>query len=357
MRIGVDYRMVANHKGGMSIYIKSLIENLKKIDKKNQYFVFIDQTVKKWGGIYWLIKEQYWLQSKLKDVFKAKGIELGFFPNPPVPLLISSPIILNIPDVSFVFDTSMSWVIKFYLFITYFISAHKANKISTFSDNSKKDIIKIFRVNPNKIFVTPLASPNEIRIQSAKGIAIDLYKFDINNPYILAFPGTFIPRKNMADLLLSFSEVCKQIKWPIRLVVVGIKEQGNYKEIVQLSNKLGIYNKISYISRPSYSQLSSLYCGASVFVCTSLYEGFGLPILEAMKCGAPVISYSNSSLTELVGDAGVLVKDQTELTTAMLKVLKDKNLQKALKEKGLKRASVFSWKKTATIFLKNLNAV
>lgn len=357
MKIGVDFRIVSNHKGGMAVYAQRLIDNLRTIDKKNQYYVLRDQTVKHWGGLGWLFSEQYWLQIKLFSIFREKKFDIGIFLNPPVPFLLSTSIVLTIPDMSFVYDFGILGITKIYLFIMYFFSAHRAVKISTFSENSKKDIIKILKIDPNKIFVTPLASPDEVSIQPVQKIASDLKKYKINHPFIIAFPGTFIPRKNMIDLLLAFSEVCGQSNKSLQLVIVGITEGKNYQEIVQLSKKLGIYDKIIYVCRPDYSQLSSLYCGAEIFVCTSLYEGFGLPILEAMKCGAPVISYANSSLTELVGDAGILVKNQTELTTAILRILQDKSLQKTLKEKGLKRASAFNWGKTASIFLANLNAI
>ena len=357
MNIGVDFRIVSNHKGGMAVYAQRLINNLRIIDKKNQYFILKDQTTKRWGGLWWLISEQYWLQIKLFNVFREKKFNIGIFLNPPIPFLLSVPIVLTIPDMSFVYDSGILGITKIYLFIMYFISAHRAVKISTFSKNSKNDIIKILKIDPHKIFITPLASPDEICIQPTQKIVINLKQYNINQPFALAFPGTFIPRKNMVDLLLAFSEVCEQLNKSLQLVIVGITEGKNYQEIVQLSKKLGIYDKIIYVCRPDYSQLSSLYCGADIFVCTSLYEGFGLPILEAMKCGTPVISYANSSLTELVGDAGILVKNQTELTTAMLKTLKDKNLRNSLKEKGLIRASAFSWKKTASIFLANLNAI
>lgn len=357
MRIGVDFRIVGRHKGGMAVYVKNLIDELQHIDSENNYVLLDDRYLEGWGWwqkLSWSVGEQIWLQYRLLKVFKDQKLNMGVFPNPPVPFLLPVPIVLTIADLAFIFDPDMPKWIKVYLWVMYFLSAHKAARVVTFSHNSKRDISKMLKVDPQKILVLPLAAAAAINFQPTQTIAHDLKQHHINQPFILAVPGTFLPRKNMADLLMAFADFCGRSRIPYQLVIVGIPAGINYQQTVQLSQKLGIPNQVVFAGRVDDAQLSSLYCGASLFVCTSLYEGFGLPILEAMKCGTPVISYANSALPEVVGEAGILVNNSTQLSQALLQVLKSRTLQNSLKRKGLKRAAAYSWHKTATAFLTSL---
>ncbi len=349
MRIGVDYRLAGRHLGGMAVYLKSLLPALKRIDHQNDYVMFDDNPSASSGfkkHAWTIIWEHIWLQLVLPFLFWKQKINIAYFPNPPVSFFLTIPVVLTIPDVSFMYDPSMPRWTKGYLWIMYFLSAYKARAITTFSHNSRDDVVKFFRVGADKIYVTPLAPANDLFF-SKKGRR---QKKDL----IITVPGTFISRKNIEETILAFKNLPANLKKAHRLVVVGYPHGETHEEIKNLVELENMTEKVVLAGRVSDRELSSLYSQAKLFVCSSLYEGFGLPILEAMKCGIPVISYNNSSLPEVVGDAGILVNNVEELGKAMKEVLLDKKLQANLKNRGLKRAALYSWDKTAASFLKSL---
>ncbi|TSC88391.1 MAG: glycosyl transferase, group 1 [Microgenomates group bacterium Gr01-1014_16] len=349
MRIGVDYRLANRHLGGMAVYLRNLIPLLKKIDSQNEYLLFSDNPSGRPGfkrHAWTIIWEHIWLQLCLPFLFWKEKINVAYFPNPPVSFFLTIPMVLTIPDVSFMYDLSMPGWTKGYLWIMYFLSAHKARTITTFSQNSSNDIVKFFKVELDKIYVTPLAPSNALSLQKTKR--------EPQKEYILTVPGTFISRKNIEETILAFKHLPAILKNTYRLIVVGDPHGEGYEKIKDFVEVENMTEKVILAGRVSDHELSALYSRSKLFVCSSLYEGFGLPILEAMKCGVPVISYDNSSLPEVVGDVGILVKNVDELSRAMEEVLINEKLQVKLKSRGLKRASLYGWDKTAISFLTSL---
>lgn len=349
MRIGVDYRLATRHFGGMAVYLKDLINSLKIVDINNNYILFDDapSTGPGFKKQIWTIGwEHVWVQLCLPYLFWKQKINLGYFPNPPVSLFLNIPIVLTIPDVSFMYDSTFPKWIKWYLWIVYFLSAHKAQVITTLSNNSKTDIARFFKINLNKIKVTPLAAAN--------GIVCQKLKENLKRNYIITVPGTLIPRKNVIETILAFKKLPKHLTASFQVLIVGNAQGDDFEKLKDFVGKNNLTNKIIFAGRVSDQELSKLYSMSRLFVCTSLYEGFGLSILAAMKCGVPVISYSNSSLSEVTGNAGILVKNVEELSQAMKKVLENKKLQKELIKKGFERESTFNWNETANYFLNSL---
>ncbi len=329
-KIGVDYRLANKHLGGMAVYLKSIFNELVK-KNSNEYLLFDDNPTARPGfkkNIWTVIWEQVWVQVCLTYLFWKNGVTTAYFPNPPVSFFLWIPLIVTVPDVSFYYDEGMSRMTKQYLMIMYFMSVHKAKIITTFSQNSKKDIVNLFHVNPEKVFVTPLAASESIgRIPLTK------------KKHIICVPGTMIPRKNIKEAIEAFHRLPKGLRKNIELIIVGHTSKR-------------IEGDVCFTGRISDNELSKLYSESHLFMCTSLYEGFGLPILEAMRCGVPVVSYKNSSLPEAVGDAGVLVSNVSELVGAMERVLTDSKFRKTLIKSGYGHEKRFSWGRTASIFLK-----
>ena len=346
MRIGVDYRLANRHLGGMAVYLRSLVGTLKEIDKQNDYVLFDDNPTGSPGfkkHAWTVIWEHIWLHLCLPYLFVKEKIKIAYFPNPPVSFFITIPTILTIADVSFLHDASMPRWTKWYLWIMYFLSAHKARVITTLSKNSKQDIAKFFNVNLDKIYVTPLAAPDTIRRYKTKVKGLP--------KYVLTVPGTFIRRKNVEETVLAFSNLSVKTMKDYQLLIVGHTQGKDFEKLKLFMAEKDMSDKVIFTGRVNDLELSRLYSQAKLFVCSSLYEGFGLPILEAMRCGTPVISYNNSSLPEVVGNAGILVNNVEELEKAMIDVLRNTKLQARLRSLGLKRASLFSWRKTAACFL------
>ncbi|SQC00424.1 mannosyltransferase [Clostridium tetanomorphum] len=170
--------------------------------------------------------------------------------------------------------------------------------------------------------------------------------YNIKRPFIL-YIGGFSSRKNVNSLILAFSKIYKNLNKEFDLVIVGAnKDSANY--LAELTNDLKISSNVIFTGFVPEEHLPLLYNGCDAFVYPSIYEGFGLPPLEAMSCGTCVISSNLSSIPEVVGDGGILINplDLKSFTHTLGNLLNDENLQASLKAKALKRASLFSWEET-----------
>jgi glycosyltransferase involved in cell wall biosynthesis len=227
--------------------------------------------------------------------------------------------------------------------------ALKSEIIFTNSENSKNDVASIFEIDPEKIHVTYEAvdydhfyrRPGE-EIESIKR------KFKLPGRYLL-YVGGIDPRKNMKTLLKAF-EKAQVHNDQISLVIAGgIENQREYPEFCNLIRELSISEKVILTGFVEDSHLPALYSGASAFILPSLYEGFGIPILEAFACGIPVITARNSSIPEVAGDAAVYcdISETGNLTEAIYRVLSDDEFRAKKIREGLERIKMFDWDKVA----------
>ena len=212
----------------------------------------------------------------------------------------------------------------------------EAGIIIAISESTKKDLVKVIGFNEEKITVAyPGLDKNKFYPQSKDKIAQVMKKYQLGN-YILGL-GTQEPRKNFPKIINAF----KNLESDLELAIVG--KYGWGKEIGN-SNK-----KIKFLGYVPDEDLAPLYSGASVFVYPSLYEGFGMPIVEAQACGCPVITSNTSSMPEAAGQGAILINPQktAEITQAIQKITLNQNLRKKLVKDGAKNARRFSWIKTA----------
>jgi len=172
-------------------------------------------------------------------------------------------------------------------------------------------------------------------------------KYNIPSEFILSV-GTVEPRKNFNRLVVAFKKLKDKTSLPHSMVIAG-KKGWAYDGVREQVNKLGMEKDIIFLDYVEDDDLVLLYNAASLFIMPSLYEGFGLPVLEAMACGTPVVASNVSSVPEVMKDAGILVDpyDTDSICDGMFRVLTDDKLREELREKSLKRAMFFSWKKTA----------
>ena len=248
-------------------------------------------------------------------------------------------------------------------------SVKKARKIFTISKISKDDIIKVYGVPSEKVIVTyPGIKQFSMNSQFSNFKKIK-DKYGISGDYIL-FVGTLQPRKNIVRLIEAFShvilrakpegsrEILRSAQNDITLIIVG-KKGWLYEEILEAPKKYGIENSIKFLDFVPNEDLSVLYQNALCFVLPSLYEGFGLPVLEAMKYGCPVITSNVSSLPEAGGDAALYIDplNVSDITAKIKMVFEDNKLRKEMIEKGKKQVAKFSWEKTAKETLKVLEEI
>ncbi len=238
-------------------------------------------------------------------------------------------------------------------------SAKKASKIFTISNASRNDIIKEYKVEPEKVVVTHLGikgiSNSKFQISNTgknnkEQSMEDLNKkFGIKGKYIL-FVGTLQPRKNISKLIEAFSKIIN-----LELVIVG-KKGWMYEEILAAPEKFGVKDRVIFLDFVDDSDLPSLYKNAQCFVLPSLYEGFGLPVLEAMKFGCPVLASNVSSLPEAGGDAAMYFDPENveDIAKALSLMINDEGLRIKMIKKGYEQVKKFSWEKTAGQVLEEL---
>lgn len=228
------------------------------------------------------------------------------------------------------------------------------DSIITFADSTKKDICKYFDFDPDRIFVTPQASRYENFVLKSQQIEAlkKIVTYDFSQPYLL-FVSTLEPRKNIINLIQAFDRLKRDRSIKHHLILIG-KKGWNEKPIFAEIENSPWRDCIHHLDYLSDELVALFYSQAEVFIYPSFYEGFGLPVLEAMTLSAPVITSNTSSLPEVAGDAALLINphDPIELADAIFSLLQDSHLRQTLIQKGKERARDFSWERTAKATLK-----
>ncbi|MEX2006660.1 MAG: glycosyltransferase family 1 protein [Candidatus Saccharimonadales bacterium] len=228
-------------------------------------------------------------------------------------------------------------------------SIDRASHIITISQSTKNQIVEHYKVSPGKIsIITPAINHSQFYQRPMHEISEIRKKYKLPTKYIL-YASTLEPRKNIEGILRSYSALGDDLKMEYGLVLAGgkgWKDESIFKTIDELRSAGENIITTGYVPD---EDLPAIYSGATLFVYPSFYEGFGIPLLEAMACGVPVITSNNTSLPEVVGSAAILVEagDTTALSKAINKVLNNPERANLLREKGLAQAKKFSWEKSA----------
>lgn len=349
MKVAIDARMLK--MSGIGVYIQHLIENkcyeilignkeeLEKYNKQNTNIIKFNSPI--YG-----IKEQ--LKFPYKKLRKMKP-DILHVPHYNVPIFYRGKIIVTIHDLTHLIlpqflPNRFSYI---YAKIMLWIATKKASHILTVSENTKKDIIKMFKVNPDKITVTYNGVGEEF-VKKDKSKILYLYdKFNIpHSKKCIMYVGNLKPHKNLERLLEAYSKI--KNRQDTCLILVG-KAFSNYDELDRKEKILKIENQVIHTGIVSQEELIDLYNLADIFIFPSLYEGFGIPIIEALSCGTTVICSNNSSLPEV---GGKLVKyfDPYNIEEMVQKIdeeLENNNIIN-LEHQDIKQwLEKFNWKKTS----------
>lgn len=267
-------------------------------------------------------------------------------------------------SVSFVYDLSYekfpqyaSPPLQRFLSTQVWKSVKRSRRIATISKNSRDEIHEFYGVNKDNIGVYyPAVDPKRYSRQDEATIEAALKKYAIDSPYIL-FVGNIEPRKNLVNLLLAYEKLPATLRASHKLLLVGAKgwQDNEIHTTVERLNQRSqsVVFPASYVTD---DDLPAILSGASVFVYPSVYEGFGIPPIEAMACGTPVVCADNSSLPEAVGDAAMLINagSTNEITNAIEQILTKPKLVANLVKKGYEQAATFSWDRSARQFLDDM---
>jgi len=232
-------------------------------------------------------------------------------------------------------------------------SARRAARIITISKSTADDVIRVLGLPKEKLSVVPLGVSAAYRPITDEQVLREVCaRYSLVPHEYLLYVGVLEPRKNVPRLLHAYALLRKSgVRHP--LVLVG-RRGWKYDDVFRTLEALRLGNDVVFTNHVPEGDLPALYCGARVFVYPSIYEGFGLPVLEAMACGTPVVTSNISSMPEVAGDAALLIepRDHEQMASAIESVLVDEGLRQSLRERGLKRASVYTWDKTARETLK-----
>lgn len=361
MKVGIITDFIDGVAGGIGTYTHNLINNFNRIDTTNKYYlihyaqtnidiyennkeILIERfSLPRGAGYIWRF-----IQTPLKLKF-TKELDLVHDPYEIGALSFKMPFkkVITIHDLTpTLFPHTFRSIMVVLHKLLFPRTLKTADKIIADSKNTKKDLINYFNVPEEKIRVILLAADEKFKPLNKEGIKEVKQNYNLNFSFIL-YVGTLEPRKNIPSLIKAFYKL-KRKNINYKLVITG-KKGRKYKEIFETIDKLNLQKDVIFTGYVSDEDLPALYKAADLFVYPSLYEGFGLPPLEAMACGTPVITSNTSSLPEVVGDAGIMVNpyDVDGLADAMYEVLTNDELREDMIKKGLERAKMFSWEKCA----------
>ena len=359
MKIAIDARGINWYRGtGIGTYTENLLKCLLQLDERNQYNIYwsgenYDEFRKQNSKVIMASKkhhkffEQYYIPTNLEadkaDVYHVPQNGIGLLED------IPSKKIVTIHDlIPYIMPETVGkgYMLKFLNDVPRIIQ--NADAILTVSEWSKKDILKFFPIEESKIHVTPLAADIKYRpLDKERCKSFSSLNYNIKKPFIL-YIGGFSPRKNVKALIFAFSKIYKSLPKQYNLVVVGAnKDERDYLDV--LSKDLELSSSIIFTGFVPEEHLPMLYNACDVFAYPSLYEGFGLPPLEAMSCGTPVITSNITSIPEVVGNAGMLINpyDAASLSSSLEELLNDESLRDIYSKKGIERSKQFNWMKTS----------
>lgn len=339
MRIGVDVRMI--NFSGIGTTIRGLLDHWTPAQREQVTAFYSDEKPAAYRGIAAPFKiyglRQHWSYAKLLD---QQGLDLFHMPHFDVPYLLKTPFVSTVHDLIHLLYPQYSTkpFSSLYAKILLRRVASRARAIIAVSENTRRDIIRFFPSAASKIFVINPAVGEQFRPVSPTESQSVLDKFGVH-PGFLLYVGNLRGSKNTDGLLKAYAKYRKLVSHPLPLVLVG-KNAGQYEQFP---------DGVRQISGVSHTELPAFYSAADVFLFPSFYEGFGLPPLEAMACGTPVIASNAGSLPEVCGDAAVNINPYKtdELADAIRSVLASSDQRKKMKERGLKNVKRFSWHRFA----------
>jgi glycosyltransferase involved in cell wall biosynthesis len=356
VRVAIDARKL--HDFGIGTYIRNLLRYLARLDRDTEYVLLCREgdmgVPQQLGDNFRAVRESspnYSLREQIRipyvllrerpDVYHAPHYVLP----PAVPcrcvVTIHDTIHLNFPQYlpnrgAYAYARALMWA-----------AAKRSDRILTVSESSKRDIIHYFGVSPEKVVVVYNAIDERFGTEPrSEEIARVRERFQLDHGFVL-YVGNIKPHKNLVRLIEAFDGLRHDGFDDLKLLIIG-DEISKWPALRRAVHSHKLHKHVRFLGFQSDETLASLYRLAAVFVFPSLYEGFGLPPLEAMASGTPVVTSNLSSMPEVAGDAAVLVDpyDAVDIRDGIKRVLTDAALREDLRRKGLQRAREFSWERS-----------
>jgi glycosyltransferase involved in cell wall biosynthesis len=355
VRIAIDARKL--HDFGIGTYIRNLLRQLARIDAETEYVLLCREAdieaVNALGVNFRAVPVRAKAYSVSEQIrvpmaLRRQRVDLFHAPHYVLPPLSRRRSIVTIHDcIHLVFPQYLPNRAAYYYARTFLKSAaHQADRILTVSEASKRDILRLLNVPAEKVTVTYNAIDDRFReAPPADQVARVRERYQLDRPFVL-YAGNIKPHKNLERLIDAFHRVRKR-GLDLTLLIIG-DEISKYTTLRRAVHRHQLHKYVRFFGFVDDQTLAILYRLAGAFVFPSLYEGFGLPPLEAMASGTPVITSNVSSLPEVVGDAALLIDpyDPDSIADALARVFEDSSLRADLSARGLARAREFSWERS-----------
>ena len=364
MHIAIDAHSVGTGLAGNETYAANLVEALAEVDPENRYTVYVtrEEAAARFGGRWGNVGVRRTLpHTPLVRIPLTLSAELRRRPVDLLHVQYTAPPLAPCPVVATVHDLSFEHIPETFkrrsrvqLRLTVRATARRAAHVIAPSEFTRRDLLETYGLDPGRVTAVPLAVAPHFR-PALDGGELERVRrrYGIAGEYVLAV-GSIQPRKNLARLVRAYSSLHAargRSNLP-QLVLVG-RKAWLYDETLRAIEEGGVGESVVLTGYVSEGDLPALYTGALCFAYPSYFEGFGLPPLEAMSCGAPVLTGNLTSLPEVVGDAGLTVDpfDTGAIASALARLIDDAALRADLRERGLRRARDFDWRETARMTL------
>lgn len=358
MRIAIDARKL--HDFGIGTYVRNLVRHLARLDQDNEFILLCQpddvglerqlgenfRSVPVTAGPYTAAE-----QIAVPYAVHGLGVDVFHTPHYVLPPLVGVPSVVTIHDcIHLMFPQYLpNRLAYFYARAFLWTAAHRSARVLTVSAASKRDILRFYRVPDQKIEVIYNAIDERFGVPpSAEDVMRVRERYQLDREFIL-YAGNIKPHKNLERLIEAFHQLRTQGFEHLSLLIIG-DEISKYPMLRRLVHRYKLYKRVRFLGFVPDQTLAVLYRLASVFVFPSLYEGFGLPPLEAMASGTPVVTSNVSSLPEVAGGAAILIdpNDTAALAAAIRQALTDQALRADLIAKGLARVKDFSWERSVS---------
>ena len=353
IKVGIDARMIAH--SGIGTYLRNLLREIPRQNPAGMQFVLFGNPAffKDMNGSYALqdfrqpvysLSEQAGYRSRLRSV------DLWHAPHFNAPLASPARLVVTVHDLIPLIFSGRFFSKLHEIYITAMLKniLKTARRVIAVSHNTKGDLVHFFRVPENRIRVIHEGVSEHFRPVTDPGILEKVrsrYSLPQGQSFLL-YVGVLKPHKNLRLLVATIKRLRREQRLRETLVIVGAKD-ARYAPEGRYLAEIGSDEDLHYVERVEREDLPALYSSAKIFVMPSLYEGFGLPVLEAMACGTPVIAARRASLPEVAGEAALFFEPESgeSLAEAVLKLTRDEALSKEMKARGELRARQFSWAK------------
>lgn len=363
--VGVDASRVTRRLlTGTENYSLQVLRHLLSLDEQNRYRLYLSETPAQ--GLLPLSSRTEQQVIRMPRLWTHGGLSREMLRHPPDVLYVPShvlPLVCPQPSVVLVYDVGHRFFPRAHratewLYVEWAIRRHVriASAIITISEAARQDLIRLYGAHPERVAVAYPAVDEHFAPVGAHMVKAVRARYDLPSRYVLHV-GTIKPRKNLPRLIEAFARIAREVP-DVALVLAGAAENGTLA-VKHAIERHGLERRVQLLTYVDGADLPGLYTGAACTVVVSLHEGFGMPALEALACGAPTVVSNRGALPEVVGDAALLVDplNVDSIAAALHSVLQDSALQYVLRVLGPRRARHFSWHDAATVTLDVINRV